>query len=65
MLTLSAVDSAGVPVGARTLVTLESSLGRLAVDDLDPALPGVQVAVEGGRTQVVLMAPAAPGLAQR
>ncbi len=64
LLTLSAVDSAGVPVGARTLVTLESSLGRLAVDDLDPALPGVQVAVEGGRTHVALMAPAAPGRAR-
>jgi uncharacterized repeat protein (TIGR01451 family) len=64
LLTLAVVDSAGVPVGARTLVTLESSLGRLAVRDLDPALPGAQVAVEGGSAELPLIAPAAPGRAR-
>jgi uncharacterized repeat protein (TIGR01451 family) len=64
VLTLTVTDSAGVPVGSRTLVTLEATLGRLAVEDLDPSAPGVQVALEGGRTQVPLVAPAAPGRAQ-
>ena len=61
---LAVADSQGVPVGARTLVTLESTLGRITNDDLDPAAPGVQVAVEGGRTQVQLLPPAAPGRTQ-
>lgn len=64
LLTLAVVDSAGVPIGARTLVTLESSLGRVAVRDLDPAQPGVQTAVEGGSTEVPIVAPAAPGRAR-
>ena len=64
LLTLAVVDSAGVPVGARTLVTLESTLGRIAVRDLDPVLPGVQMAVEGGSAEVPLIAPAAPGRAR-
>ena len=64
LLTLAATDSAGVPVGVRTLVTLESSLGRLAVRDLDPAQAGVQVAVEGGIVEVPLVAPASPGRAR-
>ena len=34
--TLRIVDARGVPVRARTLVTLESTLGRLAGEDLDP-----------------------------
>ncbi len=62
--TLAVADSQGVPVGARTLVTLESSLGHFANDDLDPSAPGVQVAVEGGRTRVQLLPPSAPGHAQ-
>lgn len=62
--TLAVADSQGVPVGARTLVTLESSLGRFANDDLDPSAPGVQVAVEGGRTRVRLLPPSTPGHAQ-
>ena len=62
--TLAVADSQGVPVGARTLVTLETTLGRIANDDLDPTRPGVQVAVEGGRTHVQLLPPAAPGRTQ-
>ncbi len=61
---LSVTDSAGVPVGARTLVTLESSLGRLDVPDLDPARAGVQLAVEGGRVRVPLAPPGSPGRAR-
>jgi uncharacterized repeat protein (TIGR01451 family) len=61
--TVAVADSSGVPVGARTLVTLESTLGRVGADDLDPARPGVQVAVEGGSVLVELLPPAAPGRA--
>jgi len=63
-LALAVTDSAGVPVGARTLVTLETSLGRLDARDLDPARAGVQVAVEGGRALVPLAPPASPGRAR-
>ncbi len=62
-LLLRVTDAAGVPVGARTLVTLESSLGRLASEDLDPATPGVQVAVEDGALRVGLISPEQPGAA--
>jgi uncharacterized repeat protein (TIGR01451 family) len=62
--TLSLADSVGVPVGARTLVTLESTLGRFGNSDLDGSTPGVQVAVEGGHAEVELYPPAAPGHAQ-
>ncbi|HVQ26695.1 MAG TPA: hypothetical protein VMV01_16015, partial [Planctomycetota bacterium] len=63
LFTLAVADSSGVPVGARTLVTLESTLGRVTAEDLDPARPGVQVAVEGGSAQVALLPPASPGRA--
>lgn len=64
MLELRLTDAQGVPVGTRTRVTLESTLGRLRVPDLDPATPGVQIAVEGGRASVPLEPPAAPGVAR-
>src|SRR5262249_46510319 len=54
-LTLAVTDSAGIPVTTRMLVTLDASLGRIALDDLDPATPGVQVAMEGGRLRVPLL----------
>jgi len=60
-LVLRAVDVAGVPVGDHTLVTLDAGDARLAARDLDPAAPGVQVAVEGGALRVPLVAPGAPG----
>jgi uncharacterized repeat protein (TIGR01451 family) len=61
---VAVLDSAGVPVGARTLVTLESTLGQLAAPDLDPARAGVQVAIEGGRAIVPLVPPGSPGRAR-
>jgi len=60
-LSLRATDAAGVPVGERTLVTLDAGAGRLAARDLDAATPGVQVAVEAGVARVALIAPATPG----
>jgi len=62
--TLSVTDSAGVPVAARTLVTLDASRGHVPLEDLDPATPGLQVAVEGGHARVPLLSPAAPGRAE-
>jgi large repetitive protein len=53
-------DSKGVPVTARTPVTLESSLGRWDVKDLNANEPGVQTFVQGGRAEFDLMSPLAP-----
>ncbi len=63
-LTLALLDAHGVAVGARTLVTIESSLGRVRLDDLDPDAAGIQIAVEGGRARVPIEAPPAPGVAR-
>ena len=57
------VDRHGVAVTSRTLVTLESTLGRWQAADLDPATPGLQAAVEGGEARFALLAPTQPGLA--
>lgn len=54
-------DAAGVPVTARTPLTLEASLGRWAVGDLDPKEPGIQVFIEGGRAEFTLLPPQEPG----
>ena len=54
-------DAAGVPVTARTPLTLEASLGRWDVKDLNPREPGVQVFIEGGRAEFVLLPPQEPG----
>jgi uncharacterized repeat protein (TIGR01451 family) len=53
-------DAAGVPVGARTIVTLDASAGRVACDDLDPTQSGVQLAIEGGHRRIALLSPTAP-----
>jgi len=55
------LDADGVPVTARTLVTLETSNGRWDVEDLDPAQPGVQTFIQGGEALFDLVPPAAPG----
>lgn len=59
-LLVRAVDVAGVPVGEHTIVTLDAGAARLSVADLDPAAPGVQVAVTGGARRVPIVAPASP-----
>ena len=58
------VDAKGVPVTARTALTLESSLGRWEVEDLDKKEPGIQVFLEGGRGEYQLVPPMEPGDAQ-
>jgi large repetitive protein len=54
-------DANGVPVTVRTPLTLEASLGRWQVDDLDKVEPGVQVFIEGGQAEFLLLAPQNPG----
>ncbi len=57
------LDAHGVPVTARTPLTLEATLGKWQVKDLDPAEAGVQTFVEGGRAELALLAPSEPGAA--
>ena len=59
--TVELIDHRGVPVTARTALTLESSLGQWLADDLNPREPGVQVFIEGGRAEFPLAAPVEPG----
>lgn len=55
------VDRNGVPVTARTALTLEASLGKWLAADLNPQEPGVQVFIEGGRAEFELASPVEPG----
>ena len=50
-------DEHGVPVAERTAVTVDASLGQWEQADLDPREPGLQLFVEGGRTELALRAP--------
>ncbi len=59
-LEIQLTDAAGVRVGERTLVTVECAGASLRADDLDPATPGVQVAIEGGRLRLAVAAPSRP-----
>lgn len=61
---LRLVDARGVPVMARTAVTLDASAGEFDVDDLDPRAPGIQTFVEGGAAELPLRAARAPGQAE-
>src|SRR5258706_10022585 len=54
-------DANGVPVTARTPVTLEASRGVWKAKDIDPIEPGIQVMVEGGQATFELAAPSEPG----
>lgn len=58
------MDGNGVPVTSRTPVTLSSSIGVWKVDDPDPAEPGVQAFVEGGRARFELLPPREPASTQ-
>jgi uncharacterized repeat protein (TIGR01451 family) len=55
------LDSKGVPVSARTALTLEAAIGRWEVDDVDKKTPGTQVFIEGGQAEFDLIAPLDPG----
>lgn len=55
------VDAAGVPVTARTQLTLETDRGRWLDEDLNPAEPGTQVFMDGGAAEFRLLPPGEPG----
>lgn len=54
-------DAAGVPVTARTQLTLEADRGRWLDEDLNPAEPGTQVFMDGGAAEFRLLPPGEPG----
>ncbi|WP_083259035.1 OmpA family protein [Variovorax boronicumulans] len=55
------IDAAGVPVTARTQLTLETDRGRWLAEDLNPTEPGTQVFMDGGAAEFQLMPPGEPG----
>jgi len=58
---VTATDRHGVPVSASMPVTLETTLGRWDVIDLDSREPGTQTTISGGRGAFKLLPPANPG----
>ncbi|MFP5472037.1 MAG: hypothetical protein ACLGJD_00250, partial [Gammaproteobacteria bacterium] len=54
-------DAAGVPVTARSQITLESDAGRWQEEDLNPQEPGLQAFIEGGKATFHLIPPGTPG----
>src|SRR5688572_3142238 len=62
-LELHLLDAHGIPVGARTLVSVEATVARIAGEDLDAASAGTQVAVEGGVATLGLVGQGMPGVA--
>lgn len=59
--TLKVVDRHGTLVSSRTPITLDSSIGKIDLVDLDPKQPGIQVFVEGGTLMVPIQAPIEAG----
>jgi large repetitive protein len=59
-LTVLVTDNKGVPVTARTPVTLEASVGRWKVNDANPNEPGIQTFVTGGSAVFELLPPLDP-----
>jgi len=52
---VSIVDANGVLVASRTPVTVDSNIGKIQLDDLDPNQAGIQQFVEGGQLLVPVM----------
>ena len=61
-LVLTLTDAQGVPVTARTPITLESDQGAWLAENLNPGQPGVHINVTGGRAELRYRPPADPGL---
>lgn len=61
--TVKTLDKLGTPVTTRLPLTISSSLGRWDVVDVNPVEPGIQVFVEGGVGEFVILPPAEPGQA--
>ncbi len=61
--TVRMLDKFGTPVTSRLPLTISSNLGRWDVVDVNPVEPGIQVFVEGGVGEFVILPPAEPGQA--
>ncbi|MCY7304600.1 MAG: carboxypeptidase regulatory-like domain-containing protein, partial [Rhodoferax sp.] len=61
---VSLSDRNNVPVTSRVAINLSATAGRWDVEDLNPAEPGLQTFVEGGRAEFSLLPPSDPGQAQ-
>lgn len=59
-ITLRLADAQGLPVVARTPVTLHAGAGTWQGRDLDKKAPGMQIFIEGGQAELSLIAPAHP-----
>ncbi|MES2683429.1 MAG: hypothetical protein V4650_07895 [Pseudomonadota bacterium] len=57
-------DDAGNRLGVRTPVSLETTLGRIEAEDLNPREPGLQTFVEGGEAVFDITPPQTPGEAR-
>ncbi|RYX85271.1 DUF11 domain-containing protein [bacterium] len=53
-------DAKGATVSTRTALTLDASIGQWQVTDLNPDEAGVQVFVEGGKADFLLLPPSQP-----
>ncbi len=53
-------DKQGVKVATRTSVTLESDIGIIDLQDLNPNEPGIQSFIDGGEMVIPVLAPNAP-----
>ena len=62
--TVSLFDARGLPVTARTPVTLDTSLGTWDVPGTDPRESGIDIVIEGGTGTFAVMAPIQPGEAR-
>lgn len=62
--TIALRDAQGLPVAARTQISLQASQGQWQTPDLDARQPGTQVFVEGGEGRFLLLPPAQPGKAE-
>ncbi|MDQ6995176.1 MAG: carboxypeptidase regulatory-like domain-containing protein [Mariprofundaceae bacterium] len=58
------LDKDGVPVTVRTPLTLESSLGRWFVKDVNPVESGTQTFIQGGQAEFKLLPPEKAGEAK-
>ncbi len=61
MVKVKLTDDKGVPMTARTAITLSTTLGRWDTPDLNPTEPGVQVFVQNGEATFRLTPPGDPG----
>lgn len=55
------VDANGTLVASRTPVTIDSTLGKVQLEDLDPNQAGIQQFVEGGELHIPLLSPTQAG----